>query len=111
MQQVRVELWRSRTGKGSSGGRKKGVVCGVGQERLGPSYFFISLVFGPLNNFLWYVPSKFLKVYMELGSYFLFLQEQIKDIIIMRRARETYQPDWRVRGKMRGGETFASTEG
>jgi hypothetical protein len=24
-----------------------------------------------------------LKVYMELGSYFLFLQEQIKDIIIM----------------------------
>jgi hypothetical protein len=23
----------------------------------------------------------FLKVYMELGSYFLFLQEQIKDII------------------------------
>jgi hypothetical protein len=27
----------------------------------------------------------FLKVYMELGSYFLFLQEQIKDIIITRR--------------------------
>jgi hypothetical protein len=26
----------------------------------------------------------FLKVYMELGSYFLFLQEQIKDIIILR---------------------------
>jgi len=26
----------------------------------------------------------FLKVYMELGSYFLFLQEQIKDIIIIR---------------------------
>ena len=26
--------------------------------------------------------STFLKVYMELGSYFLFLQEQIKDIII-----------------------------
>jgi hypothetical protein len=24
----------------------------------------------------------FLKVYMEIGSYFLFLQEQIKDIII-----------------------------
>ena len=24
----------------------------------------------------------FLKVYMEFGSYFLFLQEQIKDIII-----------------------------
>ncbi len=27
----------------------------------------------------------FLKVYMELGSYFLFLQEQIKDIIIIRK--------------------------
>ena len=26
--------------------------------------------------------STFLKVYMELGSYFLFLKEQIKDIII-----------------------------
>ena len=25
----------------------------------------------------------FLKVYMELGSYFLFLKEQIKDIIII----------------------------
>jgi hypothetical protein len=25
----------------------------------------------------------FLKVYMELGFYFLFLQEQIKDIIIL----------------------------
>jgi hypothetical protein len=30
----------------------------------------------------------FLKVYMELGSYFLFLQEQIKDIIITRMACE-----------------------
>jgi hypothetical protein len=29
----------------------------------------------------------FLKVYMELGSYFLFLQEQIKDIIIITRRR------------------------
>jgi hypothetical protein len=27
----------------------------------------------------------FLKVYMELGSYFLFLKEQIKDIIIITR--------------------------
>ncbi len=27
----------------------------------------------------------FLKVYMELGSYFLFLQEQIKDIIIIKK--------------------------
>ncbi len=30
---------------------------GVGQERLGPSYLFISLVLGPLNSLLWYVPS------------------------------------------------------
>ena len=29
----------------------------------------------------------FLKVYMELSSYFLFLQEQIKDIIIVNTAR------------------------
>jgi len=28
----------------------------------------------------------FLKVYMELGFYFLFLQEQIKDIIIIKRS-------------------------
>ena len=41
---------------GSSGG-KTGGVCGVGQERLGPSYFFISLVLVPLNSLLWYVPS------------------------------------------------------
>jgi hypothetical protein len=52
----------------------------VGQERLGPSYFFISLVLGPLNSLLGYVPSS-RYVYMELGSSFLFLQEQIKDII------------------------------
>ena len=57
----------------------------MGQERLGPSYFFISLVLGPLNSLLRYVPNgTFLKVYMELGSYFLFLQEKIKDIIICR---------------------------
>ncbi len=29
------------------------------------------------------VVRTFLKVYMELGSYFLFLQEQVKDIIII----------------------------
>ena len=33
----------------------------------------------------------FLKVYMELGSYFLFLQEQITDIIIIS-ARPSKQP-------------------
>ncbi len=29
----------------------------MGQERLGPSYFFIPLVIGPLNSLVWYVPS------------------------------------------------------
>jgi hypothetical protein len=29
----------------------------VDQERLGPSYFFISFVLGPLNSLVWYVPS------------------------------------------------------
>ena len=29
----------------------------MGQERLGPSYFFISLVLGPQNSLVWYVPS------------------------------------------------------
>ena len=32
-------------------------IRGVVQERLGLSYFFISLVLGPLNRLLWYVPS------------------------------------------------------
>jgi hypothetical protein len=31
----------------------------------------------------------FLKVYMEFGSYFLFVQEQIKDTIIIAAATET----------------------
>ena len=31
----------------------------------------------------------FLKVYVELGSYLLFLQEQIKDIIIMGHSQAT----------------------
>jgi hypothetical protein len=52
-----IEFGRSRTCEGSSGGRKRGVVLGVGQEWLGPSYFFISLAIGPLNSLVWYVPS------------------------------------------------------
>jgi hypothetical protein len=36
----------------------------------------------------------FLKVYMELGSYFLFLQEQIKDIIIIMVFRGLPQACW-----------------
>ena len=53
----------------------------MGQGRLGPSYFFTSLVLGPLNRQHRLMVRTFLKVYMELGSYFLFLQEQIEDII------------------------------
>ena len=52
----------------------------MGQERLGPSYFFISLVLFPLNSLLWWeVPSGDI----ALGL-FLFLQEQIKGIIVIR---------------------------
>jgi hypothetical protein len=29
----------------------------VGQDRLGPSHFFMPLVLGPLNSLVWYVPS------------------------------------------------------
>ena len=49
-----VEFGRRRTSEGSSGGRKKEVVYRVGQERLGPSYFFIPLVLGPLNSLVWW---------------------------------------------------------
>jgi hypothetical protein len=52
----------------------------VGEERLGPSYSHIISV-RPSKQPL--MVRTFLKVYMELGSYFLFLQEQIKDIIII----------------------------
>jgi hypothetical protein len=49
----------------------------VGQEQLGPSYFFIPLGLGPLKSLVWWeVPLG----YIALRS-FLFLQEQIKDII------------------------------
>jgi hypothetical protein len=61
----------------------------VGQERLGPSYFFISLVLGPLNKQPPLMLPTILKVYgMELGSIFLFLQEKIKDSIITHRDRD-----------------------
>jgi hypothetical protein len=45
----------------------------------------------------------FLKVYMELGSYFLFLQEQIKDIIIIMEFKRTsvQRRDYRERGGSR----------
>ena len=41
-------------GGGVRRGRKKGVVTSRGgQERLGPAYFFIPLVIGPLNSLTW----------------------------------------------------------
>ena len=49
-------------------------------ERLGPSYFFISLVLGHLHSLLWYVPSS---RYIWSSAPILFLQEQIKNIIII----------------------------
>jgi hypothetical protein len=58
----------------------------VGQERLGPSFFFTSLVLGPLNSLLWYAPSS---RYIWSSAPILFLQEQIKDIIIIMCDSET----------------------
>jgi hypothetical protein len=52
----------------------------VGQDRLGPSFFFIPLVLGPLNSLVWWEVRL---GYIALRS-FLFLQEQIKDIIFFR---------------------------
>jgi hypothetical protein len=49
--------------------------AGVGQERRGPSYFFISFVLGPLSSLSWYVPSS---RYIWSSAPILFLQEQIK---------------------------------
>ena len=37
--------------------RQLGCDCLPSVSRLGPSYFFISLVLGPLNSLLWYAPS------------------------------------------------------
>jgi hypothetical protein len=74
-----IEFGQRRTGEGSSGGGEEGggVRSGSGAARTfcvesvagklsrseqgrpqtGPSYFFISLVLGPLNSLVWYVPS------------------------------------------------------
>ena len=54
----------------------------MAQERLGPSYFFISFLLGPLNSLLWYVPFS---RYTWSSFPIWFLQDQIKslkDIII-----------------------------
>jgi hypothetical protein len=77
--------------KGVFGGEEEG-----GGVRSGPGAARTILLFHIISA----RPSKqslmvrtFLKVYMELGSYFLFLQEQIKDIIIPAHANLS---DWSV---------------
>jgi hypothetical protein len=43
------------------GGRRGRCEEWVGQERLGPSYFFIPLVLGPLNSLVWWeVPLRYI---------------------------------------------------
>ena len=63
------------------------MVSGVGKERLGPSYLFHIISDRPSKQPL--MVRTFLKVYMELGSCFLFLQEHIKDIIIITTSSRT----------------------
>jgi hypothetical protein len=46
-----------RVSRGHASERAVCVCDTVGQDRLGPSYFFIPLVIGPLNSLVWYVPS------------------------------------------------------
>ncbi len=53
----------------------------VTESRFGISKFGIPIEIRSLMSAG--IDCTFLKVYMELGSYFLFLQEQIKDIIII----------------------------
>ena len=61
------------------GGRRGGVRSGPGEARTIPLLHIISVT--PSKQPL--MVRTFLKVYMELGSSFLFVQEQIKDIIII----------------------------
>ncbi len=72
---------RSRTGKGSSGGGKEGggVKSGPGAART----ILLSHIVSARSSKQPLMVRTFLKVYMEIGSYFFFLQEQIKDIIII----------------------------
>jgi hypothetical protein len=72
-------MWGEQDRKGVFGGEEEG-----GGVRSGPGSARTILLFHIISA----RPSKqplmvrtFLKVYMELGSYFLFLQEQITDII------------------------------
>ncbi len=83
-------VWAEWDRKGVFGGEEEG-----GGVRSGPGAARTILLFHIISA----EPSKrpqprmvrtFLKVYMELGSYFLFLQEQIKDIIIYQSLRQKH---------------------
>jgi hypothetical protein len=50
----------------------------VGQERLGPSYFFISLVLGPLHSLAWYVPSS--RYIWSLAPIFCFCKNKSNNV-------------------------------
>ena len=55
----------------------------MAQASLAPPYPELSHIISVRPSKQPLMVRTFLKVYMELGSYFLFLQEQIKDIIII----------------------------
>ena len=50
---VRDLVWAEYDRTGVFGGEEEGGGMRRGQERLGPSYFYISIVLGPLNILLW----------------------------------------------------------
>jgi hypothetical protein len=79
-----IEFGRSRTGKGSSGGGEEGSGVRSGPGAARTILLFHIIIARPSKHPLMVRTSTFLKVYMDLVSYFLFLQEQVKDIIISR---------------------------
>ena len=52
----------------------------------------------------------FLKVYLELGSYFLFLQEQIKDIIIIEEALEMHTKSLDIKTRILDGDSHLDVD-
>ncbi len=74
-------VWAEWGRKGVFGGEREGGGVGGGPGTAGAILLFRIIGAGPSKQPR--MVRTFLKVYMELGSYFLFLQEQIKDIIII----------------------------
>ena len=83
------------------GGRRGGVRSGPGAARTILLFHIISA--RPSKHPL--MVRTFLKLYMGLGSYFLFLQEQLKDIIIWQLASVKYKdyPNWWTHSLLREG--------